>query len=158
VRRVSVLRIVSVAIAGLLLIFAGHVSFAACPTHTGEPTTEGAEPSAAKFNNDEYLTGDWFGLRNTLYDFGIEINGGYTTEPAGNPVGGLEQGGTYLHNFGFAVVFDLQKIFTLPASTLLVTVSQRSGDGLTQEYIGNAISVQQIFGGGQTYRLVQVRM
>ena len=149
---------VSVAIVGSLLIFTESVSFAACPTHTGEPTTDGAETSAPKFNNDEYLTGDWFGLRNTLYDFGIEINGGYTTEPAGNPVGGLEQGGTYLHNFGFAVVFDLQKIFALPASTLLVTVSQRSGDGLTQEYIGNAISVQQIFGGGQTYRLVQVRM
>ena len=37
--------------------------------------------------------------------YGIEITGGYTTEPAGNPVGGLEHGFTYLHNFGFGVLF-----------------------------------------------------
>ena len=67
-------------------------------------------------------------------------------------------GFTYLHNFGYSVSFDLQKLLTIPNTTFLVTVSQRSGQGLTQKYIGNAISVQQIFGGGQTYRLVQVRM
>ena len=51
----------------------------------------------------------------------------------------------------------MEKIFTIPDTTFLVTVSQRSGRGLTQDSIGNAISVQQIFGGGQTYRLVQMR-
>ena len=130
-----------------------HSTFAACPTHTGEPSEE-----AEHFDLQHYATGDWFGLRNTLYDYGIEITGGYTTEPAGNPVGGLEQGFTYLHNFGFGVLFDLQKIAGISDTTFLVTVSQRSGRGLTQDSIGNAISVQQIFGGGQTYRLVQVRM
>ena len=127
--------------------------FAACPTHTGAPPEE-----APHFDLQNYATGDWFGLRNTLYDYGIEITGGYTTEPAGNPVGGIEHGFTYLHNFGFGVLFDLQKIAGISDTTFLVTVSQRSGQGLTQKYIGNAISVQQIFGGGQTYRLVQVRM
>jgi hypothetical protein len=94
---------------------------------------------------------------NTLYDYGIEITGGYTTEPAGNPVGGIEHGFTYLHNFGFGVLFDLQKIAGISDTTFLVTISQRSGRGLTQDAIGNAIRVQQIFGGGQTYRLVQMR-
>src|SRR5690242_5168221 len=71
------------------------LTFAACPTHTGEPPAD-----ADHFDLQHYATGDWFGLRNTLYDYGIEITGGYTMEPAGNPVGGLEQGFTYLHNFG----------------------------------------------------------
>jgi porin len=128
-------------------------SFATCPD-----CPEASAENAPHFDLQHYATGDWFGLRNILYDYGIEITGGYTTEPAGNPVGGLEHGFTYLHNFGFGVSFDLEKILTIPDTTFLVTVSQRSGRGLTQDSIGNAISVQQIFGGGQTYRLVQMRM
>ena len=135
----------------LLICFAlvTNSIFAACLTHTGAPPEE-----APHFDLQHYATGDWSGLRNTLYDYGIEITGGYTTEPAGNPVGGIEHGFTYLHNFGFVVLFDLQKIAGISDTTFLVTISQRSGRGLTQDPIGNAISVQQIFGGGQTYRLV----
>ncbi len=86
----------------LLICFAlvTNSIFATCPTHTGAPPEE-----APHFDLQHYATGDWFGLRNTLYDYGIEITGGYTTEPAGNPVGGLEHGFTYLHNFGFGVLF-----------------------------------------------------
>ena len=98
------------------------------PTHTGAPPEE-----APHFDLQNYATGDWFGLRNTLYDYGIEITGGYTAEPAGNPVGGIEHGFTYLHNFGFGVLFDLQKIAGISDTTFLVTVSQRSGQGLTQK-------------------------
>src|SRR5689334_17032527 len=71
-------------------------TFAACPTPNCAPAEE-----APHFDLQHYATGDWFGLRNTLYDYGIEITGGYTTEPAGNPIGGLKQGDTYLDNFGF---------------------------------------------------------
>ncbi len=123
---------------------------------TCPPEDPPGEP--AHFDREHYATGDWFGLRQTLYDYGIEITGGYTTEPAGNPVGGLEHGFTYLHNFGFGVQFDFDKLFTIPNTTFLVTVSQRSGRGLTQDSIGNAISVQEIFGGGQVFRLVQMRI
>ena len=139
-------------IASICFALVTNSIFAACPAHTGAPPEE-----APHFDLQHYATGDWFGLRNTLYDYGIEITGGYTTEPAGNPVGGIEHGFTYLHNFGFGVLFDLQKIAGISDTTFLVTISQRSGRGLTQDAIGNAISVQQIFGGGQTYRLVQVR-
>jgi porin len=135
-----------------------NLTFAACPTHTGAPSPSSSDEESPRFDCEHYATGDWFDLRNTLYDYGIEITGSYVTEPAGNPVGGLKHGFTYLHNFGFGVLFDLEKIFCIPDTTFLVTVSQRSGNGLTQESIGKAISVQQIFGGGQTYRLVQMRV
>jgi porin len=138
---------------GLLLATTIPSSWAACPTCTGEPAED-----APHFDLQHYVTDGWFGLRETLYHYGIEITGGYTTEPAGNPVGGLEHGFTYLHNFGFGVLFDLQKIAGISDTTFLITVSQRSGRGLTQDSIGNAVSVQQIFGGGQTYRLVQMRI
>ena len=129
--------------------------FAVCNCASSDP--QGTTDSKPHFDSEHYLTGDWFGLRNTLYDWGIDITAGYTTEPAGNPIGGLEHGFTYLHNFGFGIQLDLEKILQISKASFLVTVSQRSGRGLTQDDIGNAISVQQIFGGGQTYRLVQMR-
>jgi len=138
-------------------IVVGTSAFAVCPCDTPAPAGQQSEQAKPEFDSEHYLTGDWFGFRNTLFDHGISITGSYTTEPAGNPIGGLRNGSTYLHNFGLEVGFDMDKLLCIPGAKFLVTASQRSGEGLTQEDIGNAISVQQIFGGGQTYRLIQMR-
>jgi porin len=148
---------VSVALAAEMSSCAVVQTFAACPTHTAAPSPVSVDAEALPFDPDQYATDNWFGLRKTLYDYGIQLSASYVTEPAGNPIGGLKQSFTYLHNFGFGIQLDLDKIFSIPGATFLVTISQRSGSGLTQEAIGNAISVQQIFGGGQTSRLVQTR-
>jgi porin len=143
------------------LLWAGltnDVGFARCPIHTGEPASWSADDPPQHFDFEHNATGDWFGFRNTLSEHGIEINGSYVTEPAGNPTGGLDQGFTYLHNVDVSLMLHLDRLVGVPNTTFLFTVSQRSGRGLTQDYIGNAISVQQIFGGGQTLRLVQMRM
>jgi porin len=152
----SSLRVV-VALTAVFCTAVTNPLFPACPCNTVVPDAKDAEQVKPRFDNENYLAGDWFGLRNTLYDYGIEITAGYTTEPAGNPIGGPEHGFTYLHNFGFGIQLDLDKILCIPDATFLITISQRSGRGLTQDDIGNAISVQQIFGGGETYRLVQMR-
>jgi porin len=131
---------------------------AACSCASDDPNTADAEQVSPRFDYEHNVTGDWFGLRNTLYDYGLEITGAYTSEPAGNPIGGLKHGDTYLDNFGFGFLFDLQKIFGFSNSTFLITVSQRTGRSLSADFIGNAISVQQIFGGGETFRLVQMRL
>ncbi len=134
-----------------------------CSQHADGTTTDDTNTAAADqsppppFNYQNDLTGDWFGLRNTLLNDGIDITASYTAEPEGNPVGGERNGFTYLHNIGVGVTFDLEKIARIPNTTFLVTISQRSGNSLTNEAVGNAISVQQIFGGGQTLRLVQMR-
>lgn len=114
--------------------------------------------SESPFSSETHLTGDWAGLRNDLYDAGINITGGYTTEPATNLSGGIEQGGTYLHNFHLSMDFDFEKLLGIENTSLLIRGSQRSGKSLSNEYIGNAISVQQIYGGGQTHRLIEVQM
>ncbi len=62
-----------------------------------------------KFNSRDYLSGDWFGLRQKLYESGIELNASYTTEPAWNPVGGVREDATYLDNFGLSALFDLDR-------------------------------------------------
>ncbi|WP_269525036.1 carbohydrate porin [Coraliomargarita parva] len=110
------------------------------------------------FSRETHLTGDWGGLRNDLYNNGIEIYGSYTTEPAANVSGGLEEGATYLHNFYLELDFDFEKLFGLENTSLMVRGSERSGKSLSADYIGNTISVQQLYGGGQTHRLVEVQM
>lgn len=114
----------------------------------------GAQP---KFDSEHYATGDWFGLRNLLYENGIDITGDYVTEPLGNPVGGLRQGFTYTHNIGVQIDFDLDKIAGWQGATFRVSASQRSGRSLTERDIGNTFSVQQIFG-GQTIKLVDFQL
>jgi porin len=79
-------------------------------------------------------------------------------EYMGNPVGCRSQGNTYVHNILLRLDLDLEKLIGLPKSAFRVRGSQRSGESLTEEHIGNAFSVQQLFGGGQTYRLVEVQI
>lgn len=127
---------------------------------TGVPEQPPALPSTPKprFDSKDYLTGNWGGLRNTLAEKGVEITGGYAMEFLGNPVGGRKHGDTYVHNILLQLDLDLQKLIGLPKSAFRVRGSQRSGDSLTQDDIGNAFSVQQLFGGGQTYRLVEAQI
>jgi porin len=135
-----------------------ETSFASCLVHTGEPSPWDPDDPPQVFDLEHNMTGDWGGFRNTLSNWGLELNGSYVNEPAGNPVGGLNRGFTYLHNIDLSLLAHLDRLAGIPDTTFLFTVSQRSGSGLTQKFIGNAISVQQIFGGGQTLRVVQMRM
>jgi porin len=117
------------------------------------------ERPKAKYSWDTNLTGDWGGLRNTLSaDYGIEITAGYAMEFMGNPVGGRQNGATYVHNILLGLDVDLDKLIGLPHSAFRVRGSQRSGDSLSKDYIGNAFSVQQLYGGGQTWRLVEMQL
>ena len=110
------------------------------------------------FDSGDYLTGDWGGYREKLHDQGVDISATYTAEPEWNPVGGESQSASYVHNIGLNALFDLETLMGIPNTTFLIQGSQRSGNSLTEEAIGNAISVQQLYGGGQTYRLVEMRI
>ena len=103
------------------------------------------------------VTGDWFGARTWLAERGVTIRGGYAMEFMANPIGGRQQGETYVHNVLLEGNFDLDKLLGVPSTTFRIAGSQRTGNSLTQEDIGNAISVQQLYGGGQRVRLVQAQ-
>ena len=94
------------------------------------------------------LTGDWWGTRNWMdKDEGIEFSGTYTTDLAGNPVGGMEQGFTYTDNIAFGAKLDLEKLVGWNGATFTIAATDRNGTSLSQNYIGNQFTVQQIFGG-----------
>jgi porin len=50
---------------------------------------------------------------------------------------------------------DLNKIAGVPDAQFHVSMSQRSGTSLSNEYIGNAFNVQQVYG-GETFKLIDM--
>jgi porin len=102
-----------------------------------------------------HLFGDWYGLRSRLEAQGITPSVTWVTNMAGNPVGGREQAFTEAENLGIDFAFDLQKLYQLDDTQFHVSMSQRSGVGLSQNYIGNVFPVQQV-SGGETFKLVDV--
>ncbi len=97
--------------------------------------------------NGEAALGDWWGVRNMLDDEGVEISASYTNNFAGNPFGGIDQGFTYCDNISFGVALDFDKLIGWQGMTLTVSGLNRDGTSLSQDYLGNQFTVQQVFGG-----------
>jgi porin len=103
----------------------------------------------------EHLLGDWLGARTQLEDWGITPTVTFVSDMAGNPVGGKSQGFTEADNLGLDLLFDLNKLAGLQGGSFLVSMSQRNGDSLTADRIGNTFTVQQVYG-GQTFHLINL--
>src|SRR5262245_20302844 len=94
------------------------------------------------------LTGNWGGWRDRIADeYGLSIDGSYTSQCAGNPVGGRSQGVTYTHNIGIALLADLGPLVGLDQTYFIVSGSNRVGASLSFKYIGNIFDTQEIYGG-----------
>ena len=89
---------------------------------------------------------------------GITALANYTGEAAGNPFGGIKQGGRYADQFFLGFDVDLNKFAGLQGSSFHIIGTQRDGHSLSNDLIGNSISVQEIYGGGQTYRLTYMSL
>jgi porin len=101
----------------------------------------------------EHLLGDWFTTRTWLEDHGITPTLTFVTDSLGNPSGGKEQGFTTANNVGLDLNFDLEKLGVLEGGSFLFSMSYRFGGSLSANYIHNAFTVQQVFG-GETFRVV----
>ncbi|MBX3380665.1 MAG: carbohydrate porin [Phycisphaeraceae bacterium] len=99
------------------------------------------------------LFGDWFGARTWLEEKGVTTNLSFVTNLAGNVSGGRDQGFTHADNLGLDLYFDLEKILGIRGASFLLNMSQRSGSSVSQVYIGNVFTVQQVFG-GTTFHLI----
>jgi porin len=103
----------------------------------------------------EHLFGDWGGLRPILEESGVIPRLTLVTDVAGNPSGGRSQGATAPSSVELSLFFDLDKIFGLNDGSIFTSFSERWGDSLSENYIGNVFSTQQIFG-FQTFRVIDV--
>jgi porin len=101
------------------------------------------------------MTGDWGGLRPQLSDEGIVFRGHYVNEISGNPVGGREQGGASTGEVMLGTDIDSQ-ILGWQGGTFHLTLTERAGSSLSKDKIGNVLTVQEIYGDGQTVRLTEL--
>lgn len=90
------------------------------------------------------LTGDWGGARKDLQDEGIQLGLGYIAETLSNPIGGVKQGTIYEGQLTGIVELDLEKLLKWPAATFHVDGYQIHGRGLTQNYVGDILTVSSI--------------
>src|SRR5215469_1556156 len=110
----------------------------------------------ADWMQQPYMTGDWGGLRTKLADEGILLRAHYLSETAGNPTGGLRQGTQYAQQIDFGADLDLGKLIDLQGGVVHVTFTDRQGQSLAADDVGNLISEQEIFGGGQNFRFAEL--
>src|SRR5262245_28078603 len=106
------------------------------PTPWGFLDFNRAQGSAQNWERAKSLTGDWGGWRSRLeQEYGLFLLGTYTSEVAGNPVGGRSQGVTYTHNIGLALIVDLEKAIGLPGTRFITSASNRAGSSLSRDDI-----------------------
>jgi porin len=101
------------------------------------------------------MTGDWGGLRDQLHDDGIITRGHYVNEAAGNPVGGREQGGADTGEVMLGADLD-SRVIGRQDGTFHLTITERAGSSLSKDKTGNILTVQEIYGDGQTVRLTEL--
>ncbi|HWK44660.1 MAG TPA: carbohydrate porin [Stellaceae bacterium] len=115
----------------------------------------GATPAAAQATATE-PGGAMTSIGNSLLAHGIYLRGDYIGEFAANPSGGIKQSDRYAGQVDAGADFDLNTIAGIPGAAVHLTFSQRHGQNLAAKDIGSSVSVQEVYGGGQTYRLSEL--
>jgi porin len=115
------------------------------------------------YHANERATGDWGGARQELYDKGYDFSLEYVGEMGANLNGGYNDDKTarYSDQFALGVQMDLQKIFGWHDAEFKMAITERSGNNISNDRIGDPragtlSSSQEVWGRGQTWRLTQL--
>lgn len=125
---------------------------------TSTVNADGAFSSKSKWG-----LGDWNSRRTALSEQGYDFMLYYVGEFAGNLDGGYNNDKTtrYTSQWAIGAHLDLQKILSWQDAEFQLTLTERSGNNLSNERIGDPrtgqlSSVQEVWGRGQTWRLTQM--
>jgi porin len=124
--------LVAGALLGLLSV--GHV-------RAGEPSWVEA------WTAQSGATGSWFGVRDTMSQFGITPTITYVADLLGNPVGGRRRGAAYAGQLNADVSVDLGRLAGLQGLTFDISGNWASGTDLSTDDIGNFFIAGQAFAG-----------
>jgi carbohydrate-selective porin OprB len=102
------------------------------------------------------LTGDWGGARSSMEGRGINFSAHFVTESATNPIGGLRQTARYTQQIDFGFDLDLSRLAGDPGGKIQILLLDRAGRSLSADAIGNQFAVQELYGAGQNFRLVEL--
>ncbi len=107
------------------------------------------------YDSENYMTGNWGGLRGKLNELGITPIARYYTTVLGNPVGGKKKGVQYAGLLNAYLKFDLEKLLSIKRTKFIISGSWASGRSLSNKDIGNIFTASQVFS-GRTVRLYQL--
>lgn len=96
------------------------------------------------------LTGDWGGARSQYAQAGVNLRGDYVSETFANVSGGRDRGSTYAQQLRLGADFDMARLAGWSGATLHFTINDRRGGGVSADYIGNRLPVQEVYGGPYT--------
>jgi porin len=96
------------------------------------------------------LTGDWGGARTRYANAGVNFRGDYVSETFANVSGGRSRGSTYAQQLRLGADFDMDRINGWSGAVLHLTINDRRGAGVSSDYIGNRLPVQEVYGGPYT--------
>jgi len=102
------------------------------------------------------MTGDWDGLRTRLSKDGFDFRAGYIGEYAHNFSGGERIGTDYAMQFDLGMDVDMGKVAGLTGGSFHVTFNAKEGRSTSADFIGNKISVQEIYSDGENVRLAEL--
>src|SRR6201993_3048629 len=103
----------------------------------------------------DHLLGDWGGVRSKLEESGIVARWFVITDVAGNPSGGRDQGATQASSTELSLFFDLNRIAGVKGGSVFVSMSQRWGNRLSSQYVGNVFPEHKIYG-FETFRVIDL--
>lgn len=98
----------------------------------------------------ETLTGDWGDLRPRLVDGGITVHADYVSETFSVLSGGLRKGTAYTQQLRGGVDLDMDRIAGWDGGTFHLTVNDRRGVGISSDFVGNRLPIQEAYGGQYT--------
>lgn len=120
-------------------------------------------PVIAADDASRWGTGDWGGARSELLEKGFDFTIGYVGEGATNFDGGYNDDRTarYTSQWALGTHLDLQKLLGWNDSEFQVLLTDRNGDNLSNDRIGDPrtgqlSSVQEVWGRGKSWRLTQM--
>src|SRR6201984_1202630 len=116
---------------------------------------------------DRYVTGDWWGLRTLLHNWGIDFNLDYFSETATNLSGGKDnfsgnaknsgQAWAYTDQALFGIDLDFNKLIGWEGGSFEFYVTKRTGNNLGNLQNPNTLQlIQEVFGRGQTWRITSM--
>lgn len=120
-----------------------------------------AAPAWAQQQDDDWLhrtqlTGNWHGVRTNWEDAGVKLTAHWQSESAANLSGGNRKSARYTQQVDVGVLLDLGKLAGIDGGKFQFVVNDRRGRSLSADVLRNILPVQQLYGGGQNFRLSEL--
>jgi len=106
-----------------------------------------AAPPARPAPVSAEMTGDWGGLRNRIKQAGFTLRADYVSESFAAIDGGERRGTAYAQQIRAGVDADMDRLVGWKGAIIHVTLNDRRGAGISSDFVGNRLPIQEDYGG-----------